>query len=328
MEKNGLLVISLDFELLWGVFDVFQNNNNKSKYFSNTRAVIPTILKEFDKNQIHATWAIVGMLFNENWADWEQNIPELEPTYMNDKLSAYNFGRKINALNSEKLCFAPELVEQISQVPGQEIGTHTYSHYYCMEKGQTIEQFRIDLEQALNLASKKNIKITSLIFPRNQLKEDYLKVCWELGIKTIRSNPDDWYWRDPSSQSLSTKIFRTGESYNIFSARKSYAIEEIMWRDNLPLAQKASRFLRPCEGNKLLQKLKLTKIKKEMYLAAKKREVYHLWWHPHNFGTRPEESLKELSEILSHFSYCREKYNFQSLNMREVADRKNRVKKS
>ena len=325
MENNGLFVISLDFELLWGVFDVFHSNNERN-YFLNTRAVIPTILKEFEKNEIHATWAVVGMLFNENWADWEQNIPALEPTYINEKFSAYSFGRKTSSLNSEKMCFAPELIEQISKVPGQEVGTHTYSHYYCLEKGQTIQQFRIDLEQAINVASKKDIKLTSLVFPRNQLKEEYLKVCWELGIKTIRSNPDDWYWRDPSKESLGSKIFRTGESYNIFSGRKSYAMEEIKWRDNLPLAQKASRFLRPCEGNKLLQKLKLTKIKEEMSSAAKKKEIYHLWWHPHNFGRRPDESLNELSEILKHFSYCREKYDLQSFNMQEVAERKNRVK--
>ena len=327
MKSNGLLVISLDFELLWGVFDVF-HIHSKSNYFSNTRAVIPTILKEFEKYQIHATWAIVGMLFNENWADWEQNVPESEPTYINDKLSAYNFGRKINSSNKEKLCFAPELIEQISKVSGQEIGTHTYSHYYCMEKGQTVEQFRLDLEQAIHVASRKNIKLTSLVFPRNQLKEEYLEVCWELGIKTVRSNPDDWYWRDPSSEKLSTKIFRTGEAYNIFGGRKSYAMEEILLKNNLPLSQRASRFLRPYEDNKLLQELKLRKIKKEISLAAKKKEVYHLWWHPHNFGERPDESLEELSEILKHFSYCREKYNLQSLNMQELAERRNRVKVS
>ena len=324
MEKNGLLVISLDFELLWGVFDIV-SIQEKTTYFENTRKVIPKILDFFSRNDIHATWAVVGMLFNENWTDWEQNIPRLPPTYLDDRFSAYHFGKKVSSLNSDRLCFAPELIEQISKVPGQEIGTHTYSHYYCMEKGQTIEQFRSDLERAISVASRKNIRLTSLVFPRNQVKEEYLQVSWELGIKTIRSNPDDWYWQDPSSEALSTKIFRTGESYNILGARKSYPMEEIEWKKNLPIAQKASRFLRPTERNRILQKLKLQKIKREMSSAAKKKEVYHLWWHPHNFGEMPNESLKELSEILEHFSYCRERYNFESLNMEEIAERRKKL---
>ena len=317
-------MISLDFELLWGVFDLV-NTQEKVTYFENTRKVIPKILNFFSQYDIHATWAVVGMLFNENWADWEQNMPKAEPAYTDDKFSAYNFGRKAKSLNIERLCFAPELIELISKVPGQEIGTHTYSHYYCMEKGQTIEQFRSDLEQAIRVASSKNINLTSLVFPRNQVKEEYLQVAWELGIKTVRSNPDDWYWQDPSSEALSTKIFRTGESYNILGARKSYHMEEIEWKQSLPIAQKASRFLRPTERNKILQNLKLQKIKREMSSAAKNKEVYHLWWHPHNFGKTPKESLKELSEILEHFSDCRERYNFESLNMEEIAKRRKKL---
>ena len=57
-----------------------------------------------------------------------------------------------------------------------------------------------------------------------------------------------------------------------------------------------------------------------MERAAMKNEVYHLWWHPHNFGNYPEESMDGLKRILDRFKKCQEKYGMQSLNMGEIVD--------
>ena len=58
MNENGFLVLSLDFELLWGVFDKVDYKEKKT-YFKNTRKVIPEILDLFSEFQIHSTWATV-----------------------------------------------------------------------------------------------------------------------------------------------------------------------------------------------------------------------------------------------------------------------------
>jgi len=55
--------------------------------------------------------------------------------------------------------------------------------------------------------------------------------------------------------------------------------------------------------------------KREMKLAAKKGEYYHLWWHPHNFGTYPQQSIEDLKEILEYYKVLNAKYGFKSLNM-------------
>lgn len=316
--KNGYFVISLDFELLWGVFDV-EDYSKKLDYFDQTLEVIPKILQMFQSNQIHCTWATVGMLFNNNWEEWEANIPESLPAYTNSKLSAYNFGKDIKSDDTISLCFAPNLLSVIKKVPGQEIATHTYSHYYCLEEGQNRTQFRLDLERALKVAKEMNIKLESLVFPRNQFNSAYLEICKELGIKNVRSNPSSWYWKDLKSESLLNRLARTGDAY--FSiGNKSYPFKEIEDQSSVPKKQKASRFLRPVEGNKLLRRLKLYQIKKELTSAAKNKEIYHLWWHPHNFGNNPVESLKDLSVILSHFQRCRELYGFESVNMQELGN--------
>ncbi len=315
-ETNGFLVISLDFELLWGVFDVV-DFEEKRKYFENTRLVIPRILEIFIEHNIHTTWATVGMLFHKNWEEWEGNISGTLPFYLNPKLSAYEFGKTIKSRDTENLCFAPELIREIAQSPGQEIGTHTYSHYYCLEEGQTLASFKADLEKSIRLANQMGIELKSLVFPRNQLKEDYLKVCYELGITNVRSNPSSWYWQDSTSDSILTKLSRTGDAYFPLG-KKSYSIKEVIKNSNMPVEQKAGRFLRPVESNLILHQLKIRRIKNEMTLAAKNNEIYHLWWHPHNFGDDPIQSIQDLKSILIHFEKLREKFNFQSANMYEI----------
>jgi hypothetical protein len=55
--------------------------------------------------------------------------------------------------------------------PGQEIGTHTFSHYYCLEPGQQPEQFEDDLKAAIAVSKAKGIDTKSIVFPRNQYSQ-------------------------------------------------------------------------------------------------------------------------------------------------------------
>ncbi|SHF91569.1 Polysaccharide deacetylase [Salegentibacter echinorum] len=313
---NGALIISLDFELLWGVFDNV-NYNDKIEYFHNTREVVPKILQLFEKYEISCTWATVGMLFNENWEEWNENIPGTLPGYENKELSAYRFGRSIQNKETESLCFAPNLIRKIQQTSRQEIATHTYSHYYCLEQGQNSDSFKADLKLAVKMAQAFDVELRSLVFPRNQFNREYLEICKNLEIRNVRSNPTNWYWKDTGKDSLLNKIFRTGDAY-VGSTNKSYNLEELPNRRNEPLSQKASRLLRPFSPNQTLNSLKIKRIKQEMTKAAKNAEVYHLWWHPHNFGDFPAENLRDLEELLIHYKHLKEEFDFQSLNMQEI----------
>ena len=312
-NKVGALVISLDFELLWGVFDKVEWKD-KITYFENTKKVIPEVLNLFEKYRIACTWATVGMLFNENWDDWNSNIPGITPAYSNKNLSAYNYGNSIQTKETENLCFAPELIRLINKTPGQEMGTHTYSHYYCLEEGQGLRSFEDDLKKSLELADNFDCKIKSLVFPRNQFNQEYLSLCKKLGINNVRSNPKSWYWQNTQKDSLQQKVFRTGDAY-FGKNNKSYPIQEIESGDNIPDCQMASRLFRPYSNRKIAEKLKIKRIKSEITKAAKEGEVYHLWWHPHNFGAQPLKSLEQLETILKHYEYCKNKFNFKSKTM-------------
>ena len=57
----------------------------------------------------------------------------------------------------------------------------------------------------------------------------------------------------------------------------------------------------------------------EMTYAAKNNELYHLWWHPHNFGVNINENMDNLVTLLKHYQLLHTKYGFASLTMKEAA---------
>lgn len=289
--------------------------NPANNYFDNTRFAIPQMLQLFSQYDIQVTWAIVGMIFNQNLEMWKNNRPDLVPDYANKTVSSYHWcDEKRQHLNESNL-FAPELIDQIKSTPGAEIGTHTYSHYYCHEQGQTPDQFKADLEKAIQLALSNGIIIESLVFPRNQFNAAYMEVCRQVGIKSVRTNPDKWYWDTSKKDSLAIKLMRTGDAWFPINKNSSVPLESIDASLN-PVQLPASRLYRAWTKNRLLNALKMKRIFSEMTKAAKNGGVYHLWWHPHNFGYHPFECLSELKAILEHYSLLQKQYGFLSLNMK------------
>ncbi len=314
-NKQGVFCISLDFELQWGVFEKMKVGNKANIYFNNTRVAIPAMLELFSQYDIQVTWAIVGMIFNQNVEMWNKNKPDLLPGYINKSVSSYHWCDLRLEYIQESNLFAPELIDQIKSTPGVEIGTHSYSHYYCQEKGQTISQFKVDLEKAKELAFAKGISIESLVFPRNQFNNAYMNVCHQMGIKSVRTNPDKWYWDTSRKDTLAVKIMRTADVWFPINRKSVVPLDSINVDEN-PVKIPASRLYRAWTKNRMLNTLKMKRILSEMTLAAKTGGLYHLWWHPHNFGNHPDECLSELKQILEHYTYLQKEYGLLSMNMK------------
>ena len=83
----------------------------------------------------------------------------------------------------------------------------------------------------------------------------------------------------------------------------------------------ASRYMRPySKPRAFLEGLRLERIKKQMTYAAENGRLFHLWWHPHDFGLNTDKNLANLKEILEHYEFLNQKYGFESKNIGEVAD--------
>lgn len=314
----GKFIISLDFELHWGGVEKWPLSQ-KRKYFLDTRASIPSVLKLFEEYDIRATWATVGFLFAKDKAQLLAFAPEVKPSYANQRLSYYNY---FDELGSDELSdpfhFAFSLIEMVLNTKGQEIGTHTFAHYYCNEQGQNIQQFQADLQAAQDIAKENfGLNLISLVFPRNQYNQSYLKVAGELGIKVVRSNPDVWFWRDTKGRFA--PICRALDTLIPISKSLTFDGRELRNQGDL-IELPASRFFRPySKREQIVQSIKLNRILSEMTRAAKNGLNYHLWWHPHNFGEDVDANLGQLKVILSHFADLKMKYGFESLNMGDFA---------
>ena len=316
---NGIFTISLDFELHWGVFPT-KTVKDYEHNLKGTKQAIEGILQLFGENKIHATWATVGLLFLENQKELNQWLPLKGITYDDPKFNPRKVAGNFPSDYQGAFHFAKDLIQQISQTPHQEIATHTFSHFYCLEKGQTAEQFKADLIAAIKIGQLNNTEIKSIVFPRNQFNESYTSICKELNINTLRSNPTHFLYQPRNKKTDNKKWLRAGrliDTYLNLSGQQAGA----PFIKNEVLHIPASRFLRPYAPKlAVLEKLKLARIKKEMTIAAQQKKCYHLWWHPHNFGIYTKENLQLLQAILTHYQKLEKQYGFQSLNMREIGE--------
>ncbi|MDO5152010.1 MAG: polysaccharide deacetylase family protein [Eubacteriales bacterium] len=320
---EGTLIVSLDFELFWGMLDKCALEDYQDNVLGGRKAV-PKLLQLFQKYGIHATWATVGFMFAKNYDELSAFFPEesLRPTYENKKLDPYGYFAKVGANEQEAPCFyAPSLIRLVSQAPGQEIGSHTFSHYYCREKGQTPQQFAADMEAAKAIAEKYGYALTSVILPRNQCEPEYTQVLRDCGFTAYRDEENDWIHEKIKFRPL-LRLLRLADVYFPLTGQGGYLPrnENGIW--NLT----GSRMYKPIFAPlRFLEGVKLKRIKRQMLHAAKKGLTFHLWWHPHNIGVDTQAHLAQLEEVFRYYQQLRETYGMESLNMREAAQKREKA---
>ena len=313
-DRPGEFVISLDFELLWGVRD----HATRASYGANVlgaRLAIPKMLDRFARHGIRATWATVGMLFAATRDELLAALPpaELRPRYADPALSSYGYLDEVGPDEArDPMYFAASLIERIAACPGQEIGTHTMSHFYCLEPGSTTTAFEADLTAACALARARGITLRSIVFPRNQYGPSHLDIARRHGLTRYRGNPPGWAYRPGAgtAQHLPRRALRLLDAHTGLLGPHLYHPGGA----NVP----ASRFLRPCAGRlAALHPCHLAVIETAMTRAAQTGQGFHLWWHPHNFGRETDANLAGLERLLAHFNRLRDNFGMVSRSMGE-----------
>ncbi|CAN5339052.1 polysaccharide deacetylase family protein [soil metagenome] len=319
-RECGAFVISLDFELYWGVRDYVMTHPSYLGNVEGERGAIPEILKAFHEYDIAATWATVGFLFADSLEEFESFKPKKLPEYGDRSLSPYE--DSFDQIKCEpSIYFAPDLIRMISHTPMQEIATHTYSHYYCLEAGQTSDDFRSDIESAIAIASKFEVKPRSIVFPRNQHNPKYDKILIENGIICFRGNQSSQIYQFGGNTQRNPlyRLARLADSYVSLTGKNTYKwpVPALGSLVNIP----ASLFLRPVSKiSGLYEDQQFRRIAKCLDRAAHRNEVFHLWWHPHNFGVHLKENIGFLRRILDHFEQLRLKSGLKSFSMVGLAE--------
>jgi peptidoglycan/xylan/chitin deacetylase (PgdA/CDA1 family) len=322
---HGALVISLDFELHWGVRDTFSGDTYRQNLLGEWEA-IPRMLALFEEYDIAATWATVGFLFAKSRQNLEEFSPSVKPLYAEPLLSSYQEPIGESEVD-DPLHFAPSLIEAIRRTPRQELATHTFSHLYCLEPGQDREAFQADLGSALAIAGENGVRIRSIVFPKNQHNPDYDDLLIDAGIVCYRGNHHAWMHRDPVmyrvpdavGQRQLKRAARLLDTYTSLAGPHTVSWETIRQSNglcNIP----ESFFLKPYSPRwRRLEPLRLQRIVKSIKRAAVRQEVLHLWWHPHNFGINIDQNLDFLRRILEVFCRYRDDHGMRSMSMADAA---------
>ena len=317
-SNKATLIVSLDFELFWGM----QDGHTLADYQQNVlggRAAIPRLLNLFEQHRIHATWATVGFMFADGYEELNRYFPppDLLPGYDNEKLSPYRLFKEIGKDEAEAPCFyAPSLIRLVADTPGQEIGSHTFSHFYCREPGQTIEQFRADVAAAVSIAEAKGFALRSAVLPRNQCVSAYNNILSEMGFIAFRDEENDWIHEKVSFRPL-MRALRLSDVYLPLTGQGGYIPTVQDGLVNLTGSRMYKPYFKPLGA---MEGQKIRRIKAQMLHAARNGLTFHLWWHPHNIGVRTDYHLRQLEEVFSFYDTLRDNYGMESMNMREAAE--------
>ncbi|MCD8031774.1 MAG: polysaccharide deacetylase family protein [Bacteroides sp.] len=248
--KTGHFLISLDFELLWGLAGWDKSKiSNYLPCIQNAVSALSGILLIFEKYEMKCNIASVGGMDFRSLGEFLASAPSVRPSYKYRLVSSYDsFLKEVGRNYRGDLLFCPDTIHRLSQMENVQLATHTFSHYYCMEKGQTSEQFREDLKVALAVFYKRGIKIETIVFPGNQISDPYLKVCAEEGLTHFRGNLQNVLCKpDKMGKRFTIKAaLRLVDTYLNITGTNCYSLSSVQGKylKNVP----GSRFFTPIFG--------------------------------------------------------------------------------
>lgn len=317
----GALVISLDFELHWGMRDHVAAGDPATAELLHSRAVVTELVDLFVERGIGATWATVGFLFASSRAELDAFRPTVTPRYVRTELDAYREPVGDDEA-TDPLHLAGSLVRRVASAPGQEVGSHTFSHYYCLEEGQDETAFRADLAAARAIGDHLGMHMSSLVLPRNQWNPRYADAVRQNGFRCYRGTQPSWAHeaRSGDANGLLPRAARLADTYVGLRPPPTTTWDQLDAGGGLCNVP-ASAFLRPYSPERAaVEPLRRARLAQGLRQAAQRGRIFHLWWHPHNFSRHRVQSFDLLRHTLDDFARLSASEGMRSMTMAEVAD--------
>jgi hypothetical protein len=288
---RAVFTVSIDFELMWGTADRPYAHAFRGLCETERAEVVERLLGLLTQYQISATWGIVGHLFLE---ERERSVTRLQ-----------------RPLQPARLYHAADLVRRVQTcATEQEIGSHTFSHIEMDDCGCSKTKAELEVNECVRQAARWGIEMKSFIFPRNRV--GHLDVLKEHGFSCYRGPEPQWYVRKRRA------IRRLGHFLDIATMRTPPSVmpveENGIW--NIP----GSMLYTPSFGTRKFVPvwMRVRRAKRGLDLAVRKKQVFHLWFHPTDLACRADAMLDGLERIFRHAAELRDAGKLRVKTMRDL----------
>ncbi len=306
MTDSRSIVLSIDAELAWGFHDL---QTQPADRIESARESWLTLLDLFERNDLPATWAVVGHLFLERCNGRHEDHPAGEEWFARDPGGV---------ASSTSEWFGRDLIEAIldSDV-GHEIGSHSFSHVEFGAPETTPEIAAAELRHSREAATEYELEPTSFVFPRNNI--GYRELLAEHGFTCYRgATPLRWYDEVP--------LRRAGKFLSWGSGTSAPPIVTPTVDQHGLVDIPASLYLFDFEGppRTAVETVTTDPVVRQVELGierlANAREgVFHLWLHPNNITTARDHDRMET--VISMVTECRDRHDVTVETMAQVERR-------
>jgi hypothetical protein len=265
---RGALTISIDLELLWGVWDVL-TPYHVSRCLERERTICERLLALFDRHDVPVTWAVVGRLVDES--------------------------RGFDGLRGEPSCwYAPDIVDAIRGARvDHDIGSHSYAHIDFARASD--DAAADDLGQARRAHDATGIDFSSFVFPRNKVGNR--AALRRAGVRVYRSTDDGLLrWFENHAPRLRPVANLAEKALPITAP----TVLPIAHDDGLVELPSSLLLMGRNGARRLATPTALrAKLRRSVARAAERRECFHLWFHPSNFYEDMDVQLDTLEVALA-----------------------------
>ncbi|HSU17085.1 MAG TPA: methyltransferase domain-containing protein [Longimicrobium sp.] len=286
MRGAGTFTISIDTEFAWGVRHYGELAPGRREEIRREREIVTRLLALFSRYDVRATWAVVGRLL------------ERDPGVAEAELD---------------LWYTPDVIEEIAAaVPRQEIGSHSYAHLFFDEGAAPREAAEADVAAARRVHEQHGLAFDSWVFPRSIV--GYRDVLARAGVRVYRGAGRRWYSGlpvRPVRRVLNLGSFAVGATPRTVRPR----VDELGMTDvpdsMLLFGRGGVRRLVPPRSLVRMASAGLER-------AARRGEVFHLYFHPSNFAHDTDTQFRILEEILAHAQSLRSANRLEIRTMGEL----------
>ena len=266
------VVISLDLELSWGMFDLsFDDHLLKMARWTHDIGA-PNLLNHLTSNGLSATWAVVGAMMRPSLPD-VSGLPEV--SYPHFSKPWFSYVPKEGDELTDPEWFGASLVEMIRRAkPEQEIGFHSFSHVPFGCRGMTPERAIAEYQYCAQTARELGIPTTSFVFPRNlvaflsDLRDAGFTCFRDVDELPVRFASDKltslcMIWADLAG--LTPRMIEPSLKEGMVSIPGSLLIRYAAgWRKYIPDSSR------------------LRRLRKGLERVRRSGGVFHVWFHPEN----------------------------------------------